>query len=39
MLRAMPSGSYFDGRFALFRDAYKRNAGWFRRSFESAAGD
>lgn len=30
---------YFDRRFALFRDAYKRNAGWFRRSFESAAGD
>ena len=30
---------YFEHRFALFRDAYKRNAGWFRRSFESAAGD
>lgn len=27
---------YFTRRFALFRDAYKRNAGWFRRAFEGA---
>ena len=31
--------SYFERRFALFRDAYRRNAGWFRRSFESASYD
>jgi xylulokinase len=30
---------YFERRFALYRDAYKRNAGWFRRSFESAGHD
>lgn len=31
--------SYFERRFALFRDAYKRNAGWFRRSFEGGGDD
>ena len=30
---------YFERRFALYRDAYRRNAGWFRRSFESASYD
>ena len=28
--------SYFDQRFRLFRDAYRRNAAWFRSSFEKS---
>jgi xylulokinase len=31
--------AYFDGRFSLFQDAYKRNAPWFRASFEGSADD
>ncbi|MFO1131838.1 MAG: FGGY-family carbohydrate kinase [Hyphomicrobiales bacterium] len=31
--------AYFDRRFGLFQDAYKRNAPWFRASFEGAADD
>ena len=31
--------AYFDRRFALFLDAYKRNAPWFRSSFEASADD
>ena len=31
--------AYFDQRFALFLDAYKRNAPWFRNAFEGATDD
>lgn len=31
--------TYFDRRFAQFQDAYKRNAPWFRASFDEAADD
>ena len=31
--------AYFDGRFRLFHDAYKRNAPWFRDAFETSTDD
>ncbi|PZF77325.1 hypothetical protein DK847_08365 [Aestuariivirga litoralis] len=31
--------AYFEARFRLFLDAYKRNAPWFRAAFEGAADD
>jgi xylulokinase len=31
--------AYFDRRFLLFLDAYKRNAPWFRTAFERSADD
>jgi xylulokinase len=31
--------AYFDERFRLFLDAYKRNAPWFRSSFAGSADD
>ena len=31
--------AYFDQRFRLFLDAYKRNAPWFRTAFEASSND
>lgn len=31
--------AYYDGRFRLFLDAYKRNAPWFRTAFEASSDD
>ncbi len=31
--------AYFDGRFELFLDAFRRNAPWFRTAFERSAHD